>query len=72
MAKRDRRHFVPAALIGHFAGEPNLANLRRSKVAVKRFAPPTNFESAAENIGFSRTLYRGTIPVMGVAFCQSR
>lgn len=58
MRERGRRHHVPAAYIGHFSPDPNLGNLRRSKIAVHRFDPPADFESVPENVEFFPGAYR--------------
>jgi hypothetical protein len=58
MGERGRRHYVPAAYIGHFSADPNLGNLRRSKIAAHRFDPPADFESAPQNVEFFPGAYR--------------
>jgi hypothetical protein len=60
MGERGRRQSVPAAYIGHFSEDPNLGNLRRSKIAVHRFDPLANLESAVEDVRFFRRRHRDT------------
>jgi hypothetical protein len=60
MGERGRRRYVPAAYLGHFSEDPNLGDLRRSKIAVHRFSPLANFESAAGDVELFRRLYRDT------------
>ncbi|WP_353827784.1 DUF4238 domain-containing protein [Agromyces sp. SYSU T0242] len=60
MPKQDKRHFVPAALIGQFAQNPNSLRLRKSRISVVRLTPPRSFLTAAENVGHARDLYRGS------------
>ena len=67
MGERGRRHYAPAAYLGHFSEAPNLADLGRSKIAVHRFAPPANFESAAGNVQLFRRLHRDTRPKLAGA-----
>jgi hypothetical protein len=67
MGERGRRHYVAAAYLGHFSEAPNLADLGRSKIAVHRFAPPANFESAAGNVQLFRRLHRDTRPKLAGA-----
>jgi hypothetical protein len=55
----DKRHHVPAACIGYFSETPK-AIRRKSMVAVHRFVPDVNFMARAENVGFSRDIYRGS------------
>jgi len=62
MRERRRRHYEQAAYLGHFAADPNPGDLRRSKIAVHRFAPPADFESVPENIQFFPGRYRVKIP----------
>ena len=50
MGERGRRHYVPAEYIGHFSADPNRGNLRTGKIAVHRFDPPADVESAPENV----------------------
>lgn len=54
----DRRHYVPAALLGHFSDNPDLRSLRKSVLSVHRFSPEVDFTNSAENLASSRELYR--------------
>ena len=60
MGERGRRRYVPAEYLGHLSEAPDLGDLPRSKLAVHRFAPPANFESAAGDVGLFRRQYRDT------------
>jgi hypothetical protein len=58
---RDRRHYVPAALIGRFSAHPK-SSARESRVAVHYFDPTKiDIERKAENIGWARNIYRGEL-----------
>lgn len=59
---KDRRHWIPASLIGYFSPHPIRTRLRENKVHVIRKDDSTRvFSTRAENIACSPKLYRGSL-----------